>query len=223
MDKLISIIIPVYKQERELQMALRSIREQTYKNVEIIIERDELHEGAPVMRNRGLAKAKGDYVIFWDADVVAEPEMLRKMFNVLDHDSYNSFVYCNFRQITFNFFDLVKVYKNIPARDFDGEFLRKNNYIHSTTLIKRSVMINWDENLKRFQDWDLWLTLSEKGKTGAWINEYLFKIVGRGTISSWLPRLAYKKPWKYLPGFKQKVLKYEEARKVIILKHLLND
>lgn len=209
MPPLVSIIIPVYKHERELELALVSIKKQTYKNIEVIIERDEKHEGAPVMRNRGFAKAKGEYIIFWDADIVAEPGMLEKMINKLEQNKDISFVYCNYY---FGF-------KKMSAREFDLSALQQNSYIHSTSLVHRDVVIKWDENLKRFQDWDFWLTLAEIGKQGIWLDEYLFKIISRGTMSSWLPSCAYKKPWKCLPGIRNKVKKYEIAKQIIKEKH----
>lgn len=208
---LISIIIPVYNQVKELELALESIKNQTYKNIEIIIEEDKMHEGAPLMRNKGLEKAKGEYVIFWDADVVAKPEMLTKLEKILAENLTASFVYCDY------YFGL----KKMPAREFNLEQLKKNNYIHSTSLIRKKDAIQWDESLKRFQDWDLWLTMAEQNKKGIYLPEILFNIKIGGTMSSWLPKCAYKKPWKYLPGIKQKVEKYEEARGIIRKKHNL--
>lgn len=208
-EKLVSIIIPVYKHEHKLKLALASIKNQTYKNIEIIVEIDEKHQGASVMRNRGFIKAKGDYIIFWDADIVAEPDMIEKMVNKLEKNPDKDFVYCNYY---FGF-------KKMPAREFDLSALQENNYIHSTSLVRREVVVKWDESLKRFQDWDFWLTLSETEKQGIWLDEYLFKIISRGTMSYWLPSFAYKKPWKWLLGIRNKVKKYEIAKKIIKEKH----
>jgi len=208
---LISIVIPVYNQVRELEQALISIKDQTYKNIEIIIEEDKQHEGAPVMRNRGLARARGEYIIFWDADIVAVPKMLEELYQALKNNPEVSFAYC----------DYYFKNKKMPSKKFAIETLRKNNYIHSTSLIRRKAAIKWDENLKRFQDWDLWLTMIKKGETGIYVPKILFTIIAQGTISTWLPSFAYKKPWKYLPGFRKKVKKYEKAKNIIIKKHRL--
>jgi len=223
MQPLISIIIPVYKQAKELEQALVSIKNQTYKSVEIIIEEDKLHAGAPMMRNRGLTKAKGEYVIFWDADVVAVPRMLEVMKENLDKNPGASFAYSDYKLPITNY----QLPKNIKSQIFNVEKLRENNYIHSTSLIRRKDVIRWDESLKRFQDWDLWLTMAEpfnsaqgkQGKIGVYIPETLFTIISKGSMSNWLPKFAYKKPWKYLPGFRRKVEKYEEAREVVAKKH----
>ena len=220
MNDLISIIIPVYNHAKELELALDFIKKQTYKNIEIIVEEDKFHEGSPKMRNIGLDKARGEYVIFWDADVVAKPEMLEKLYSALQNDSISSYSYCNYYLLTLNL-GWIKIFKQILAGDYNKERLRQNNYIHSTSLIRKSDAIRWDQNLKRFQDWDLWLSMAEDGKCGVWVNEYLFKIISKGSISSWLPKFAYKKPWRYLSGIKCKVDDYERAKEIIIKKHSL--
>ncbi|MBI4992792.1 MAG: glycosyltransferase family 2 protein, partial [Candidatus Magasanikbacteria bacterium] len=81
MQSLISIIIPVFNQARELRLALDSIAKQTYKNLEVIVVDDgsvsglrttdyglrhdirihfvrQENKGAPAARNRGLEMAK---------------------------------------------------------------------------------------------------------------------------------------------------------------------
>jgi hypothetical protein len=44
------------------------------------------------------------------------------------------------------------------------------------------------------QDWDLWLTLLERGHTGKWIDEVLFTVKTGGTMSSWMPSFLTKLP-----------------------------
>jgi len=225
---MISIIIPVYNHQDALERAVVSIEKQTYTDVEVIIIDDgsmlevnlqspisnltllrQENRGAPAARNKGLELAKGDYVIFWDADVVAEPEMLEKMLHALQKNPDASVEYAN------HYFGK----KKMPGKHFSTKALQHNNYIHSTSLIRRKDVVRWDESLKRFQDWDLWLTMSEQGKTGVWIDEYLFRVDTGGTMSSWLPSFAYKKPWSVLPGIREKVRKYESARDVVLRKH----
>ena len=229
MEPLVSIIIPVYNHQEALMRALDSIEKQTHKNVEVIVVDDgsdeEVHSsqflvqlirqetgGAPAARNRGLQEAKGEYVIFWDADVTGEVDMLEKMVGVLQSDSKASFAYSNFRFGQ----------KKMPAQQFNSSTIRQLNYIHSTSLIRRSDAIQWDESLKRFQDWDLWLMMNERGKHGVWIDEYLFHVDTGGTMSTWLPSFAYKKPWCWLPGVRGRVSRYEQAKLIISKKHNLN-
>lgn len=229
---MVSIVIPVYNHTEHLTSVLSSIVHQTYRPLEIIIVDDgsapsidakkysagdipmtwirQENKGAPAARNAGLDKAIGEYIIFWDADVIAEPDMLEKMVNALEQGKDVSFVYCNSQ---FG-------WKKFRVHSFDPAKLREMNYIHSTSLIRRSDAIRWDESLKRFQDWDLWLTMAEQGKKGVWIDEYLYQVVThKGGMSVWLPSFAYKKPWRHLPFFNKKVSAYEKAKEVIKKKH----
>lgn len=186
----------------------------------------EEHLGAPAARNRGFKESTGEYVIFWDADTVGVPSMLEKMKRALDKHPEASYAYCNFQYSIFpvasgtppsgggNF------QKKMRGRPFDPNELRKNNYIHSTSLIRRRDAVPWDESLKRFQDWDLWLTMVEQGKRGVWVPKNLFFVASRKDgISFWLPSFAYHLPWRWLPGVRQKARIYEEARRVVMKKH----
>lgn len=108
MDKpLISIIIPVYKVENYLDRCLKSVVNQTYHNLEIILVDDGSPDRCPEMcdfwaekdnrikvihkknagvsaaRNDGLAVAKGDLIGFVDSDDVIHPSMYEEMVSYL--------------------------------------------------------------------------------------------------------------------------------------------
>ena len=99
----ISIIIPVYNQEKYLEECLNSIVNQTYSNLEIIIINDgstdssyeicknyakqddriklfdQSNQGVSVARNKGLKEAKGDYIMFMDPDDYLEYNTFRTL------------------------------------------------------------------------------------------------------------------------------------------------
>jgi len=236
-DTLISIIIPIYNQAEEITAALASILSQTYKNYEIIIVNDgstdntaivleelkrkfwqrkirckivqQNNQGANAARNRGAEEAQGEYIIFWDADVVAAPVMLEKMRQALSDNLTASYAYSSF----------IYGKKKFKLWPFDAEKLRQLPCIHSTSLIRREHAPRWDQNIKRLQDWDLWLTMLKKGYTGVWIPEFLFTVQTKhGTMSHWLPRFAYKlMPWM------KEVKKYKEAVAIIKHKHQITN
>lgn len=231
-SKLISIVIPVYNHAHTLERAVDSVFNQTYRPLEVIVVNDgstdnfaravqrikinypnlpikvlnQENKGAPAARNAGLKEAKGEYVIFWDADTIGEPFMLEKMVEALEKNAAHSYAYSQFK---FG-------WKIMKSQEFDPVALQKINYIDAGSLIRRSEAIPWDESLKRFQDWDLWLTMLEQKKTGVFIPEVLFRkiVQGRKNISSWLPSFAYKLPWK-----SKRVRDYEAAREIILKKH----
>ena len=91
-DSLISIVIPIYNAEKYLEECLNSIKNQTYKNFEVIMVNDgskddseticmnflrsdsrfrykkKANGGVSSARNLGLDNVKGDYITFIDAD-----------------------------------------------------------------------------------------------------------------------------------------------------------
>lgn len=233
----ISVIVPVYNRAEIFGRSLQSIVEQTYRPIQIIVVDDgstenikdvfdrtkkkyesahhsflyirQENKGASVARNSGLAHATGGYVIFWDADTIGQAHMLEHMRDALSRNTEASFAYSSFLLEK-------KLFRGIP---FSFEELKKQNFITTMSLIRRSAVVKWDESLKRFQDWDLWLTMAEQGKKGVWIDEILFQVEGGGTISSWLPSFAYHVPFRWLPSIRDKVREYEAARKIIFNKH----
>lgn len=102
-DRLLSIIITVYNGERFLQECISSVRNQTYKNLDIIIVNDGSTDGTKdiiekhikidrriryieqdnlgqvVAKKTGVGYAKGDYVTFLDADDWLDPDYYDEM------------------------------------------------------------------------------------------------------------------------------------------------
>lgn len=227
----ISIIIPVYNNAKEIGECLDSLKKQTFKDYEIIIVDDgstdglnlalqdrrtrvkavisQPHAGPAVARNYGFKQASGQYLLFCDSDIVMKPGMLELMVKALDNNPDIAFVYSSFKY----------GFKKFKLNDFDLAKLKKINYIHTTSMLRRECFFGFDENLKRFQDWDLWLTLAEKGFKGKRIPKTLFKVKRGGAISSWLPKLTYKIPWRQMGIDFERVRKYDEAKEIILKKH----
>lgn len=229
----ISVIIPHYNKTRVLTRALESVIGQSWKDIEIIVVddgsdeaqkkylRQEItarfpgvkfifseHAGAAAARNRGFRESSGQYVIFWDADIIAQPEMLAKMKKALDEHPEASYAYSSFK---FG-------WKKFVCGPFDAERLKQMNFITTTSLIRREHFPDFDETLKKFQDWDLWLTMLEGEHTGVWVPEVLFRVAPKGTMSRWLPSFLYRFSWLPLPAIK----KYFYWKAIVQKKHGIN-
>lgn len=99
-NPLISVIIPVYNAEEFLESSLRSVMDQTYKNLEIICINDgstdnslsilqrmkdedkrirvisDVNHGAGAARNTGMDHATGDFIFFFDSDDLLKKKMM---------------------------------------------------------------------------------------------------------------------------------------------------
>lgn len=117
MNKLVTIIIPVYKVEKYLDDCLISIVNQTYKKLEIILVDDGSPDSCPSLceqwaekdtrikvihkkngglssaRNAGLKIATGDFIGFVDSDDWVEPDMYAMMVKALEENDVD-FVAC---------------------------------------------------------------------------------------------------------------------------------
>lgn len=233
---LISVIIPVYNHYAELFKTLKSVFQQSIgkSSLEVIVIDDgsnakevkkdqellkialpqvkfysQTHSGAPAARNLGFQKSSGEFVIFWDADLEADKLFLEKLLKALQTNPAAAYAYSSF------YFG----WKKFPGQKFEASSLKQVNFIPMSSLIRRQAFCGFDETLGKFQDWDLWLTLSEQGKEGIWVPEFLFKArVRRGGLSSWLPSFIYKIKWLPLPSLK----KYNHWKAVINKKHHLS-
>lgn len=111
---LVSINIPVYKCEKYIYRCLESVKNQTYKNLEIILINDctpdnsveiitnyingnpeltiklfhfETNQGLSVVRNKGLDKSTGKYIYMLDSDDYISEDCIEKLVN--NSEKYN--------------------------------------------------------------------------------------------------------------------------------------
>jgi glycosyltransferase involved in cell wall biosynthesis len=230
----ISIVIPTYQHAGEIAACLRSIFAQTLTDYEIIVVNDgstdntlevlkpfadriklidQENRGGNAARNRGFREARGPYLLFCDADIVMKPDMLEKMLAALKEHAEASYVYSSFK---FG-------WKAFHLWPFDAGKLRQMNYIHTTSLIRREHFPGFDEAIRRLQDWDLWLTMLEQGHNGVWIPEMLFQAIPhQGGISTWVPGVFYRIPWRKFGIRIKTVEKFLEAEKIMRAKHHLS-
>jgi len=187
-EKKVSFIVPVYKTELYLERSLKSLLEQDYENVEIVVVADgksdeakriydklhrkdkrlvkyvtQDHAGACRARNEGFTHTTGDYVCFWDSDSYIEPGEVRVWVRCFENHPELSFVYSGYTILS----EPRHYYESMP---FDPYLLTCHNYISTMNPMKREVFPGFDENIKSLQDWDMWLTIVEKGGKG-WMLE----------------------------------------------------
>jgi len=230
----ISVIIPTYNHASSLGETIESVLKQEGIAFELIVVNDgstdetsellaayedrpnitvihQKNKGRNPARNRGFLEAKGDQLIFLDADADLDPDTLVRLSHALIA-SDAAFSYGDFRY----------GFKHFITGPFDADRLRKMNFVHVSALIKRSNFPGFDDAILRFQDWDLWLTITEQGGHGLYVpgESMRFSTQEKG-ISSWMPKAWYHAPWKWLPWIRSRVQAYEAARRIIQAKHHL--
>ena len=233
-NEAIAVVIPCRDHAAELEKALESLERQSLRPAEVVVvddaSRDDVNSvvekfsgrlpirserfaenrGAPAARNRGAEMTVSPYLLFLDADVVLGVDSLKRFVEALAAAPDAAFAYSNF----------IWGWKAFKARQWDVESLKKLNYIHTTSLIKRGAFPGFDPSLKKFQDWDIWLTMAERGAKGVWIDDYLFVVKPRASgMSSWLPSFMHKLPWPIWGWMPKEIKKYRDAENVIRQKH----
>jgi len=122
LDKCVSVIVPVYNVEKYVVKCVKSLLQQTYQNLEIILVDDgstdssykecvELahcdnriklfHQdnfGVASARNKGLELATGEYVTFVDADDTVKEKYIEKLYCAICDGNYD-IVFCGYEHI----------------------------------------------------------------------------------------------------------------------------
>lgn len=110
MDKLISVIVPVYNREAYIAECLQSVQAQSWKNFEILViddgstdaslqiccsiaEQDPRirilqgeHKGVSQARNLGLEAARGEYILFVDSDDIIHSRLMEALATGMERE-----------------------------------------------------------------------------------------------------------------------------------------
>ncbi len=194
---LISIIIPVFNREKVLLNTLKSIAEQTYRPLELILVDNgsedssmtlchqfqvannndffhtqvfqELSKGANAARNTGLSLASGDYLMFFDSDDVMYPDCITRIVTQLELNNYP-------KAIAFPYYVVFPngkrgrrphYFSANPADQLFDILICTHNVCLKRTLPEKTG--TWVEDLQRWQDLEFGFRLLLLTNDLAWI------------------------------------------------------
>ena len=182
---LVSVLIPTFNRARYFQKALKSILNQSYENMQVIVINDGGQDVSDIVEsfydsrilfinrkenygkayslNEALKHAEGKYVAYLDDDDIFYPMHIETLVDALENKTDCQVAYS----------DLYKSYcKVLPdgtrqilsktvevSRDFDRFFLLHFNHVLHVSLMHRRDLIErtgpYNENLNVLIDWDM--------------------------------------------------------------------
>lgn len=184
---LVSIIVPAYNQARYLGLAVQSVLNQTYPELEVIIVDDgstddtavvargfsdarvryvhQANRGLSGARNTGLRQARGEFLTFLDSDDLFLPDKLARL--VAEFERYPEAGLAAGQAVP------VDQHGQRIGKIFDSRLpedpaqLVLGNPLHVGSVMLRRFWQErvgfFDESLRSYEDWDMWLRLARVG------------------------------------------------------------
>jgi glycosyltransferase involved in cell wall biosynthesis len=190
---LVTVIIPAFNQGAYLAHAIRSVLGQTYPEFEVVVVDDgstdhtasvaqeftdprirfiqQANRGLPAARNTGIAASRGAFLTFLDSDDIFLPEKIAVLAAELQRHPRAGLAAGQAIPIDEDGRPIGKTFDGgLPE---DGSRLLLGNPLHvGSVLLRRSwqeVVGGFDETLRSYEDWDLWLRLAREGCPMRWV------------------------------------------------------
>jgi glycosyltransferase involved in cell wall biosynthesis len=199
-EKLISVITPTFFSRNKIEATYYSLLNQTYSNWEWLITDDcskddtfefirklslsdkrikptknEINVGAAVSRNSSLARVKGEFIAFLDADDIWDVDKLSIQTKFMETNEID-FSFTSYRLISEEGNDLgktVDTHLTCPV-DYNNMLRKKATLGCSTVMLRSSAFQEVRMPLLRTgQDYALWLKLLKSGVKAYPINQIL--------------------------------------------------
>lgn len=216
---LVSVIIATYNMADYLPLAVRSVLDQTYGNVEVVVVDDgstddtleavealrdnprvkylsQKNSGQAVAKNHGVRESRGDYIAFLDADDMWAPDKLNLQVPVFSRSEKVGIVYSRLCYIDETGRDLRVANNELFRGRITGPLLIRNFIGFGSTVVRRECfdrLGGFREALRMGIDYDLWLRLS---------TQYEFDYVDRPLLRYrvWSGQMSNNCKGRYLNG-----------------------
>lgn len=202
LSPLVSVIIPCYNAEKYVEMAVRSIMQQTYRKLEIIViddcstdstlsilasllgqdERIKFFRNNSNLKivatlNRGIAAATGKYIARMDADDISLPERIQLQVNFMENNS--DIMVCGGQCLKIDEQGQIngKIKYTTNSDELKAELLFFCPFAHPAVMIRKEIFNRrklYKEGMAPAEDYELWLNIAESGEL-ANLPDYLIK------------------------------------------------
>ncbi|AFY58142.1 glycosyl transferase [Rivularia sp. PCC 7116] len=185
---IISVVVPAYNSQSTILETIDSVLGQTFSDFELIVINDGSTDntleiltsvkdtrlkvysypngGLPAARNRGIARASGEFISFIDADDLWTPDKLELQIQALQKNpsagvAYSWTICMGNNGESFHPGVSESYQGNVYANLLVGNFIASG----SNVLLRKETIESagyFDESLKSSEDWDYWLRLAPK-------------------------------------------------------------
>ena len=188
---LVSVIIPTKNSEKFIGKCLKSIKNQTYQNLEIIVvdnnSTDQTKEIAKkytdlvfdkgpersVQRNFGVEKSGGEYVLIVDSDMLLSKKVVENCVEKINSDKKIKGIVIPEESFGKGFW--------AKCKKLERSFYVGVDWMEAARFFEKNVYLKlggYDEDMISGEDWDLSQRVEEKGKISR-IDEFIYHNEGR--------------------------------------------
>lgn len=202
---LISVLLSVYNDDKNIKTSIDSILSQSYKNIELLVMddcstdktydilkdikdrrlrifRNKDNKGLTKSLNILINKSKGQILARQDSDDISLPTRLEVQFENLHNLQLDG---CTTRAYIKNSKRSIPRLSHLLPLSFVIKY--KNPFIHGTLMVKKSVVIDvgmYDENIVYAQDYKLFIELLKKNYKIKILKKKLYVLNMENNISS---------------------------------------
>lgn len=201
---LVSVIIPTKNSSKTIARCLQSIKDQSYKNTEILVidafstdntQKISTDLGAQVIlldsertkaKNIGVSNANGEFVLFVDSDMELESEVIGQCLDVCSTDNRVGGVVIPERSVGLGFW--------IKVRDFERSFYAGSAIESARFYRKKYVNLvgGFDEDYVFYEESTLHQKIEEMGlKVNARVSSHILHHEEGFNLRKWLSKKKY--------------------------------
>jgi glycosyltransferase involved in cell wall biosynthesis len=175
---LVSVIIPCRNEEKNIENCLRSIKNQSFKGIEIVVVDDkstdrtveiskkfdsklvinERHLERSKGRNLGVSESSGEYLLFLDADMILTEDVVSEAVKVMEKDKELLGLYISEMVLGKSFWQKCR---RLERSFYDATVVDSVRFVRKEIFNKIG---GFDEKLTGPEDWDFDKRIRNEGK-----------------------------------------------------------